>query len=451
MTRTLRWIGYGLGGLVVVLLLVGLGAFTTAHWTRYPDQSAPDASTTVIEGGQLFTPHRDTVRSSTRLVVEGEQIACVGDSCTVPDGARRIDASGLTVLPGLIDLHVHFDAPAGDALKGSVPFASMMWSYVRHRPDVRRAFLEHGVTTVRSVGDPVGHQFGMLKRKQQIAQHALAGPRLFTAGPTFTVPGGHPAGTLYEGNDWLIRHATRQVTHPDTARARVRALAEQGADGIKVIYDAGSEKRGRLPRLDREVMAATVEEAREHGLWVAVHTSTAEEVRHVLETGGATTIEHGTYRDTLSADLIAKVRAQDVTYVPTLSVIENLMHEYDIPEAALDLAMHNVQRAHEGGVSIGAGTDTQGPTMQFGRSLHRELKLLVEAGLSSREALQSATHVGAAVLRRGGSLGRLAPGTAADVVLVEGAPWRNVEALRNVRLVMKAGRILVYERNEDAS
>lgn len=445
MTRLLHWIGYALGGLVLMLLLAGLGTFAAAYWTRYPGRSAPKASATVIEGGQRYVPLRDTVRRNSTVVIESERIACVGDTCTVPKNARRIDASGLVLLPGLIDLHVHVDAPAGNVLKGAVPFASMMWSYVRHRPDVRRAFLQHGVTTVRSVGDPVGHRFGMLKRKRQIDTHGLAGPRLFTTGPTFTAPGGHPAGSIYKGNTWLIRHATRQVTDPDTAQARVRTLAEDGVDGIKVVYDAGSPERGTLPRLDRTVMKATINEAREHGLWVAAHTSTAEEMKHVLETGGVTTIEHGAYRDTLSVDLIAKVRTENVVYVPTLSVIESLTERAGVPDAALRRAQHNVRLLHEAGVPIGAGTDTQGPSMQFGRSLHRELGLLVEAGLSPSEALQAATHVGAKALRRGDTLSRLAPGTPADLLLVGGRPWRNLDALRNIHSVIKEGRLFASE------
>lgn len=442
MSRALRWTGYGLLGLLALLLLGALGTFAAAYWTRYPAQSAPAADVTVIEGGQRLDLHRDTVRNNTRLIVKGDRIACVGDTCEAPDDARRIDASGHAILPGLIDLHVHFDAPAGGDLDASVPFAGMMWSYVRHRPDVRRAFLTRGVTTVRSVGDPVGYRYGVLKRKRQIARRNLAGPRLLAAGPTFTAPGGHPAGTIYEGNDWLIRHATRQVTHPDTARTQVRALAEQGADGIKVIYEDGSPERGRVPRLDRDVMAATIDEAQEQNLWVAAHTSTAEEVRHVLETDGVHTIEHGAYRDTLSTDLIETMRAQNVVYVPTLAVVESLIDRFDVPDEALQLAQHNVRRLHEQGVSIGAGTDTQGPTMHFGQSLHRELKLLVGAGLTPIEALSAATSEAAQSVERGDTLGHLAPGTAADLLLVQGQPWSNLETLRNIRLVMKAGRVV---------
>jgi hypothetical protein len=102
------------GGLVLVLLPARLGTFATAYRTRCRGRSVPKATATVIEGGQRYIPVRNTTRPDARTVVKGERSACVGDTCTVPDDARRIDASGLTLLPGLIDLHVHFDALGGE-------------------------------------------------------------------------------------------------------------------------------------------------------------------------------------------------------------------------------------------------------------------------------------------------------------------------------------------------
>lgn len=443
MSTRVRWILYGLAGVVIgglVLLAAGTAA---AWWTRYPGLDAPRAPATVIEGGERFAPARDTVLENARIVVDGERIACVGDTCAVPEDARRIDASGHAVLPGLIDLHVHMDAPAGDALNAAVPPAAMMWSYVRHRPGARRAFLTHGVTTIRSVGDPIGHRFGILRRQSQIRRHALAGPRLLTAGPTVTAPEGHPAGTIYEGNDWLISHATRQVARADTARARIQGLADRGVDGIKVIYEAGSPEEP-LPRLGRTVMEAVVDEARTHNLWVAAHTSSAEEARHVLATGGVRTIEHGAHQDTLLAETIEQMNTQDVILVPTLAVLDARTEAADSSRAPLRTSMYNVRRAHEAGVSIGAGTDTQGQTMHFGRSLHRELELLVEAGLSPRDALRGATSRAARALHSD-DLGRIAPGARADVLIVSGRPWQDIRDARNVQIVLKDGRVLVSE------
>jgi len=438
-----RWTLYIVGGLLVCVLLGATIILVAGYWTRYPGWEAPESSAIVVEGGVHFAPSRDTVREASRLVIQNDRIACVGDTCTAPKGARRIDASGLAVLPGLIDLHVHFDAPAGYTLNSSVPPLAMAWSYMRHRPHVRRAFVEHGVTTIRSVGDPVGHRFGMIQRKEALEEHELAGPRLVTAGPSFTAPDGHPVSTIYEGRDWVIRHATRQVTDPDTARTRVRRLADQGIDGIKIIYDEGAREQ-EFPRVDRNVLNAIVEAASQRDLWVAAHTSSREEVRHVLD-AGVHTLEHGAYDDTLSSGTLKQMAAEDVTYVPTLSVIDNYVEQSNMPEAVLKQAMHNVRRAHNAGVPVGAGTDTQGPNMHFGRSLHRELALLVDAGLSPREALHAATLTAARAANREG-LGQLAAGTSADLVIVDGRPWRDMRTLDAVKTVLRDGRTVVSER-----
>jgi enamidase len=191
-------------------------------------------------------------------------------------------------------------------------------------------------------------------------------------------------------------------------------------------------------------MEAVVDEAQNHNLWVAAHTSSAEEMRHVLATGGVRTIEHGAHQDTLSAETIEQMNAQDVILVPTLAVLDARTESADSSRAPLHTSMYNVRRAHEAGVSIGAGTDTQGPTMHFGRSLHRELELLVEAGLSPRDALRGATSKAARALRSD-DLGRIAPGARSDVLIVAGRPWRDIRDARNVRIVLKDGRVLVSE------
>lgn len=442
--RIVYWGLYVLGGLVLALLLVTAGLFGAAWWTRYPGPTESNPEATVIEDGYRYHPSADTVRPNSRLVVTGNRIECLGDTCAAPDGARRINASGQTLLPGLIDLHVHFDAPAGDDLRASLPYVTLMWSYLRHRPDVRRAFLQHGVTSVRSVGDPFGYPFGILRRKAKIAHQQLAGPRLFTTGPIFTAPKGHPAGTIYEGNDWLIRHATRQVTQPDTARARVRGLVAKGVDGIKVAYEGGSQDGGQIPRLDRTVMAAVIEEAHRQGLWVAAHTSTIREMRHVLAAGPVETIEHGAHKNPIPNDLLETMKRQEVTYVPTLAVVESKTQSQS-RNHILHQAKENVMRVHEAGIPVAAGTDTQWRQMYFGKSLHRELELLVAAGLPPVEAMKAATQVGARALDRDSTLGRLTPGAQADLVLVRGRPDQEISALRKIRLVMKEGRICALD------
>lgn len=299
--------------LAVVVLFI---AYNRGRYTALP----PAQGRLVIRGGTLFDGTGASPQPGALIVIEADRIACVGTDCGIPEDARVIEADGLAVLPGLIDLHIHFGAPAGQDLERSFP--SLMWDYARQRPGVRRAFLEAGVTTIRSVGDVVGTFGSILDVRHQVASGQLAGPRVYAVGPLFTAPEGHPAGTIYKGNPFLIENATRQVADPEEARIEIRELAGKGVDGIKAVYDGFG---GRIPRLSLEVLQAIAEEAHRQGLWVAVHTGSAQEVYEAVR-AGADTIEHGPLDgSSLDAETIALMRSRDVTYVPTLAVEEALI------------------------------------------------------------------------------------------------------------------------------
>jgi enamidase len=312
----------------------------------------------------------------------------------------------------------------------------MQEDYRRLRPGVRRALLRAGVTTTRSVGDI---KATILALRGLVAAGQLMGPRVFCTGPVFTAPGGHPAGTLYKGDAWLIRHGAREVTCSEQARVAVKTLAAEGVDGIKAVYSGGA-----LPKLSYAVLHAIVEAAHAHALWVAVHTSSVDEVQEAIG-AGADTIEHGiTSGACLDAHSIALLRDSGVTYVPTLAVAQALWGTQQQERVATLLA--NTAAAHGGGVRIGLGTDTQGGNMRFGASVHEELALLVRAGLTPSAALAAATRNAATALRMEHQLGTVEPGKLADLVLVEGEPWNRIGDAQNVRLVIQNGRIVCDER-----
>jgi enamidase len=395
------------------------------------------ADALVVRGGTLFDGAGGPAVPNKLLVIEGGRITCVGAGCRAPARARTVDASRLAILPGLTDLHVHFGAPVGGDVGRSRLL--LVLGYLRQRPRHRRAFLAAGVTTIRSVGDVAGVPRDIVDLKRRSARPQARGPRVYTTGPIFTAPGGHPAGTLFRGNEFLIRHATRQVDDPGAARAAVRRLAEAGVDGVKAVYDSHG---GSLPRLSRDVLEAIGDEAQQRGLWVAVHTSSAVEVDDAV-LAGATTIEHGaTDGSFIDPGTIDAMRSRRVTYVPTLAVLEAIGRpERAAPRGGLAAPVANVRAMAAAEVAIGAGTDAQGPSMAFGASLHRELELLVEAGLSAAQALVAATGAAGAALRSPG-VGTLAAGSFGDLVLLEGAPWDDVRAIRNVRIVVRAGHIV---------
>jgi imidazolonepropionase-like amidohydrolase len=418
----------------------------------------------VIRGGVLFDGTGGSPRENDAIVIEGERITSLAASSPTPDGARLVDATGLSILPGFIDLHVHFGAPVGRDLERSLPL--LIWDYARQRPRHRQAFLDAGVTTIRSLGDVVGSPRDILDLKRRAAPADFHGPRVFAAGPLFTAPGGHPAGTIYRGNRFLERHATRQVSSAETARSEVRRLARSGVDGIKAVYDSLG---GSFPRLDVEVLQAIVDESHGLGLWVSVHTGSADEVRQAL-LAGADTIEHGAIDGSLlGIDTIELMRSRGVTYVPTLVTLEAaaalartkqrprqfpddlwrafLRRADQLGSDPLRSPMENVRAVAAAGVRIGTGTDAQGPQMAFGASLHREQELLVLAGLSPQQALLAATNHAATALHADRDLGTVAVGKLADLVLVAGRPWENIGDVRHLCFVVRGGRLLAPNRD----
>jgi len=404
-----------------------VGGVYVAYFNGIYAPAEADSRVLAIRGGTLFDGTETAPRQGITLVIEDGVITCAKRGCGVPVGARVLDAKGQAVLPGLTDLHVHFGAPVGDATNP----ATMIWDYMRHRPGVREQLIAAGVTTIRSVGDDAN----FLPNTQAALQDGtLLGPTIYAVGPIFTAPGGHPAGTIYRDMPWLIDSGTRQVDDEATARAEVRAVVEAGFTGIKLVYD---DVEGRVPKLSQPVMEAIVSEANALGVWTAAHTGTAADVRDVVS-AGVTTIEHGA-RDPIDPDTLAQMADASVVFVPTLAVIEAMLPD------ALEGFQANAKAAFDAGVRIGVGSDTQGPRMAFGTSTHREIELLMAAGIPGTDALRGATTVAAQALGQRASIGTLAEGQRADVILVGGLPWDDARALEDVRGVILNGQ-LVYSR-----
>jgi imidazolonepropionase-like amidohydrolase len=383
-----------------------------------------------IRGGTLFEGTDSAPREGVTVVIERGRITCAKRGCGIPVGATIIDAAGHAVLPGLTDLHLHFGAPVGDDM-GQNP-AGMIWDYMRHRPGVRRALQASGVTTIRSVGDDATN---LPNTMTWLEEGVIGGPRLHAVGPIFTAPGGHPAGTIYKDFPHLIRSGTRQVDDAEVARAEVKAVLESGYTGIKLVYDDGG---GRIPRLDKMVMQAVISEAVYNRAWVAAHTGTNAEIRDVV-TAGATTVEHGAL-EPLAEDTIALMVKKETVYVPTLAVIEALRPD------KLDIAKANAKAAFDGGVSIGVGSDTQGEKMGFGTSTHREIALLMEAGIPGTAALRGATGVASEALGLADDFGTLQAERRGDVIVVGKDPWVDAAALSEVLVVVQDGQIVFDAR-----
>ena len=334
----------------------------------------------------------------------------------------------MTILPGLIDSHVHLGLalPQGqDPAQADTAGNSLL-----------NEFLRYGVTSIRDLGDAYPW---IVELARSVNSGRRAGPRLFTAGPVITAPGGHPAGTLLKGNDAVIKLATRQVAKLDEGRAAVRELASGGVDLIKVVFDSGrpDSRFGLVPKLDAEVLQAVIAEAGASKLPVTAHWGNASELP-ILVAARPAQLEHAG-RTPIPDSVIKEIADARIAVDPTLAILSSILPPAEFSSGPFD----NVRRLAKAGVAITAGTDAPLGGLRFGDGLHRELELLVEAGLSPMEAIQAATIHPARILRRA-DLGTIEPGMRADLIVVAGHPLRSISDTRNVRMVLRDGKVFDY-------
>ncbi|HEX6198325.1 MAG TPA: amidohydrolase family protein [Jiangellaceae bacterium] len=438
-TRVLRRVGkVAIYALIAVVMLVAIGIVgyqTTSYRAAQPQQGhLALTGATVLAGDDL-----DVLENATVLIEDGV-IVDVGVDVDVPADGTVIDVSGRTVLPGLMDLHVHLgtEHEAGQGF-GPLQIPGVIWDSMRFNPDNRRSFLQAGVTTVRSLGNEHGWVTDL---RGKLASGELEGPRLFAAGPVFTTRGGHPVVTIFGGR---VVGETQVPDAPDEARDAVRRLAtgDRAVDVIKVIQERGREGR-RLEPIAPAVLQAIIDEAHEHGLAVTAHWGTEQDLAEALD-AGVDGLEHiGRLPNGWPDEALDTIVSEHIPVAPTLAVTE-----VGAPDVAFQQMLARTAELHEAGGRIVVGSDAGMPGVPFGGGVHRELELLVESGLTPREALRAATSEAAAALGVT-DIGVIEPGRAADILVVDGDPLAAIGDIRNVLLVFRDGRKVVDGREVGA-
>ena len=342
------------------------------------------------------------------VVVRGGRFDAIGptDEMDVEEGMEVIDLSGHFIVPGLIDSHVH----AGQ---------------FQMRLD---SFLKQGVTSIKSLGDRFP---SFLETVEEVTDEETSIPRVFIAGPIFTAPGGHPEATLFAEQPLLREEAVVVVDDPDEARSAVREVLDGGVDLIKLVYD---DIWGEYERLDRDVMEAIVDEAKTQDAIVTAHIGSDEEAWEVLA-AGVDAMEHVTE---LSDETIEEMVKADCFWVPTLAVVDAQLDS--IPDSHMD----SVYRAATAGVDIVAGSDVGNPGLSPGYSLHRELRLLVEAGLTPDQAITAATYNAGRFLGEDIKVGLVAKGAHADFLILDGDPRSDIDLLSRPRWIARDGEVRRY-------
>ena len=465
--------------LAVMVPFVALGAWDmkskeNVTKSKLLERDLMRSKTRLFRNGRIIIGNGKVIENGAVLVKNGK-IEAVYDG-NIPDpktlNADAVEAAGKTILPGLIDMHVHLTAPGGFLED---------WSKYDAAKAMQRnlsSYLFSGVTAVRSVGDP---DTEVLKIRARTNSGEKLGAELFTCGPLFTVAGGH--GTEYFKNmpanqrEGAEREFTRQPRSAEEARTMVSGLKAENVDCIKAVMESGAG--GTVyNRLDPLLLKAIAGQAAVVGLPLAVHTGDSRDMMDAIE-ARANGIEHGSFRDKIADGIFQAMAKAEITYDPTLSVGEafpqfaagklDLLSRSLVQQAApkellagtkrmiespvskemrkaigdypIDMAVAKVNLLHamQLGVPLIVGSDAGNMLVFHGPTVQHELQLWVEAGVPIGVALQAATLNAARALRADKRIGSIEKGKDATLLMVDGNPLENIKALEAISYILFKG------------
>ena len=396
-------------------------------------------------------------QAGTSVLVRGNRIERVGDAIQAPSGVRRIDGTGKYLIPGLMDMHVHIRGiPDGNLYVGS-----QKGDYERVGVQVLHSYLYSGVTSVFDSGNRPDFIMGLREKERS---GAITSPRIFATGGIVTAPGSHGG---FEG-------ATLVDDWPE-AIAKLDEHIAREPDMVKLTYEErGWGSRPQIPLLDLGLMQRIIEYYNNHGIRATVHTSNENRTREAIFAGVDALSHPMSIRGPITEDFARLMGAKKIPTVSTLTIGENYSRLVDDPafldqplyQATLEpaeierlrteerpkqqarpwtwwmkvmtpIAQENIRMVHEQGGVIVAGTD-----QSLGPALHREMELLVAAGLSPADVIRCATLNGAIFLGKSDELGSVEEGKLADLVLLDADPTEDIDNAKRISLVIKNGQAI---------
>lgn len=459
-----------------------LAAAAVAACGAPPDEGPPPL---VVEGGTLIDGTGAEPVDEAAVVIREGRIRSVGeaDRMEVPAGARRIDASGGWIIPGLVDAHVHFSQtgwfdgrPDAADVRDRFPYPEVV-AELQSTPDrYFDAYLCAGVTSTFDVGG-----YPWTRDLQERGEGDLGAPRVAAAG-----------ALLSTVDHWLNLPDQRQFVYMDSVasvREVVRSHAALGSSAVKVWYIVpNSWGAADSARFSERVHAAGAL-ADSVGLPLIVHATGLREAKDALR-AGADVLVHSVFGAPVDSAFLRLAKQRGVIYTPTLTVTEGYTNAYlgrtaeempypdrcvdertrrlfqtgvpdgelpawaagggePPPNRQLEQGLENLREVAGAGVTVATGTDAGNPGTAHGASIVREMELMARAGMSPMEVLVASTRSGARAMGRGGDLGTIQPGRTADLVVLTENPLEDVRHVGSVRTVVKGGEV-VYERQEDA-
>lgn len=457
-------------GLVVLMLALVAAA-----------QTQDRSPFTVIRGGTLIDGTGAEPTKGAIIVIHGDRIEAIGADAKIPNGAHEIEATGKFILPGFLDARVRIGpTPANHMTRAEIG--------IPQRLDSLRALVTTGVSTSRLI------QGSLLEQElyqRWALDDLLASPRILAAGPVFTGKTGHPLEEYSVLAVEARRRETREITDDDTAREKAREVAHADADSFEIVYDEGPEGN-RKPRLEKSALEILLAEAQGHDLAAFCEVGTDKEAADVVA-AGASAIE-GVWDEALSDGTLSAMAKKPVYFVPVLTQQGDLLDLIDetklkayladplvqeslsalmkqslasstgtIPKirASLDgpsgkaireqlteqqkRAFENVMKAKKAGVRIAVGTGAGNLLIFPGASVHRELQLLVRAGLTPMDAIVAATQNTAASLGRSAEVGTVEAGKKADLIILDADPLADIRNTKKIHEVIRSGQEIRWE------
>ena len=432
--------------LVVLVSLVCLSA------AQQPQKTAPP-KVVYIHAGHLFDATSDNVRDNVVILVVGDRIQSVGPAQTaeIPRGSTVIDLSHATVLPGLIDCHVHLDSRADryDEIYRfkDTPFSAAFAAVVHARKT-----LEAGFTSVRDVGSL---PFLAVDLRNSINDGLVPGPRIVASGPPISITGGHGDLNNYspqtrvsmfpEDRDFQIADGVDQVRHV------VRAQVKYGVDVIKILATGGVLSKGDspgAPQFTPEELKAAADEAHMAGRKIAAHAHGTQGIKNAI-LAGIDSIEHASLIDDEGIRLAKERGVYLVMDIYNDDYILGKAIEFGLPKENVEkekmvgrLQRENFEKAVKAGAKMAFGTDAG--VYPHGDNA-KQFYYMVKYGMTPAQAIRAATSSAADLIGRAKDVGTVEAGKYADLIAVTANPFEDVRALENVGFVMKGG--VVYKDN----
>lgn len=423
-------LGIPLIGFIQMLIGAAIVIFVVVKYLTRPKKKKQ--SGIVIKNVHIIVGDGSELKNQS-VYIKNNRIEKITSETLDLKNVQVIDGTDKTLMPGLIDSHVHIQGINNRSDEDSNRFLA------ETVPEIfSERMLPYGITTVKDLCAP--RRF-IYKLRDKINSGEITGPELLVVGPNFTAPDGHPASTLGGDNPWIRKELADEVSSPEEVSVAIAKLKAAGVDFLKLTYQGGDywyfDKKLEIAKLDKTLMEQVIREGKENGLKTTAHVFYKEDVRDLLN-AGIYGIEHGVLDEVLSPDddLIKLWKESGAYFVPTVNAMT-----YEKDPNRLKNSILNLKTLYDAGIPIAMGTDNMLETMS-GDTEHRELQYYVEAGLTPMQAIVTAAKSGAEYLGISDRKGTVEEGKEADLILLDKNPAEDISYIQFIDKVFLKGKIV---------